>query len=731
MARIFTALQNTVGGEFAGMAQGFAQGAAMGLQQKKMKAALEAAGISDELQKELGKEAGRSVFGGALPTPPSTPPSTPPDPPNPASLDEETARQAGLSGSMHGLGLITGPTAWLANNLAPQDQPDRPNTDGPGVAQDEAYDLGTTVVRPTEGRYTGWMSGSADDGVATEEAYREAQAAVEISKQYGDGAEPVEDEYAIEGAQFTLGGPGRPEPMYPGAYDTGLDTPGDAPQTIPREEQWVDGNPASDDYTAGGPEAARTETNRAAREGLEVSRQFGEGYDPDPEATDAQDAKEAEELRAKREDYKKRQSANVIVLPGNYNHVTQPDGKTANVKLSTMESDGKHYAIPTMWDGKEHNAPEAWQRAVAYGLDYFGPFKTDAEAQKWIDENHGNIVGTDTEPEVAVVPALATPQQERAAETLADKLRAWNPDVAKQLTDDYWRGMAMTTEPGASKARRMAGQIIANRSVQAAHTYEASPEYTAHRESLIQQEIAATAGRMGTTVKDLHDLSGDDLLRRLEGIKQLEEQQFYATYMADKVKTMVPEILSSGEVDDRTRSQLLHDASFGVPGTLQSRSEIDAWAEKLIGGAYMATDSKYSKEEISQLQIDIGGLRKAAAQEQKDASDREGVLVEQYGGDLNRALKEDPFGFEKYIPSENSRKQTRYNMRQIMPVLEKGAELMGITKKEVLANVLDDMEAVHYSLANPHFINWWDKYIKKHRKHWVVPHNYMPSMGGY
>ena len=58
MARIFTALRNTTGGEYAGIAQGFAQGATIGLQQQKLKLAKEQLDIQKDDMEWRREQAG-------------------------------------------------------------------------------------------------------------------------------------------------------------------------------------------------------------------------------------------------------------------------------------------------------------------------------------------------------------------------------------------------------------------------------------------------------------------------------------------------------------------------------------------------------------------------------------------------------------------------------------------------------------------------------------------------
>lgn len=78
-------------------------------------------------------------------------------------------------------------------------------------------------------------------------------------------------------------------------------------------------------------------------------------------------------------------------MPGNY-----PVVGSSNVMLASMtDENGKVYAIPTMWDGsKDHTDAQAWARARRLGLSRFPSFSTVDEAEAWIAENHGNVVGS-------------------------------------------------------------------------------------------------------------------------------------------------------------------------------------------------------------------------------------------------------------------------------------------------------------------------------------------------
>lgn len=82
-------------------------------------------------------------------------------------------------------------------------------------------------------------------------------------------------------------------------------------------------------------------------------------------------------------------------LPGSYPKVSNPDGTESNVMLATFEIDGRHYAIPTMVNGKRLQPMQALQFAEEKGLSRYPSFATAEEANKWVSANHGNITGTD------------------------------------------------------------------------------------------------------------------------------------------------------------------------------------------------------------------------------------------------------------------------------------------------------------------------------------------------
>jgi hypothetical protein len=61
--------------------------------------------------------------------------------------------------------------------------------------------------------------------------------------------------------------------------------------------------------------------------------------------------------------------------------VDNPDGSRSSLLQTTVESDGKTYNIPTVWDGKTHTGDEAWQHAKQEGLDKFPSYASEDEAE--------------------------------------------------------------------------------------------------------------------------------------------------------------------------------------------------------------------------------------------------------------------------------------------------------------------------------------------------------------
>ncbi len=78
-----------------------------------------------------------------------------------------------------------------------------------------------------------------------------------------------------------------------------------------------------------------------------------------------------ERLRAKAQDQP---------FPTRHPLVQNPDGTQSNVKTITMEADGRHYVIPSMVEGKQLTDNEAWNTAVAAGLQNYPAFDTAEKA---------------------------------------------------------------------------------------------------------------------------------------------------------------------------------------------------------------------------------------------------------------------------------------------------------------------------------------------------------------
>lgn len=80
-----------------------------------------------------------------------------------------------------------------------------------------------------------------------------------------------------------------------------------------------------------------------------------------------------------------------VGFPTRHPYVNNPDGSQSNVKLGTWEIDGKTYAIPTMVDGKQLSNEDALKVAKSHGFSNYPSFKSQNEAEKWIQKYHGAI----------------------------------------------------------------------------------------------------------------------------------------------------------------------------------------------------------------------------------------------------------------------------------------------------------------------------------------------------
>lgn len=69
--------------------------------------------------------------------------------------------------------------------------------------------------------------------------------------------------------------------------------------------------------------------------------------------------------------------------------VDNPDGSRSTLFQSTVEFDGKHYSIPTVWDGKKLDIDAAIDRAKKVGLDKFPSYNSADDAEARYQQMHG------------------------------------------------------------------------------------------------------------------------------------------------------------------------------------------------------------------------------------------------------------------------------------------------------------------------------------------------------
>jgi len=63
-------------------------------------------------------------------------------------------------------------------------------------------------------------------------------------------------------------------------------------------------------------------------------------------------------------------------------------GKTSTLFASTFEIEGRHYVIPTVWNGAIVSPDQALANAREFGLDNFPSYDSDAAAQQRYDAIH-------------------------------------------------------------------------------------------------------------------------------------------------------------------------------------------------------------------------------------------------------------------------------------------------------------------------------------------------------
>ena len=77
------------------------------------------------------------------------------------------------------------------------------------------------------------------------------------------------------------------------------------------------------------------------------------------------------------------------IFPTSHPYVTNEEGGTSNVRLSTYEQNDIHYVVPAMVDGKMVDDP--FGVAKRQGLHNYPSFRTAEEALRFSKEQHGNI----------------------------------------------------------------------------------------------------------------------------------------------------------------------------------------------------------------------------------------------------------------------------------------------------------------------------------------------------
>lgn len=68
--------------------------------------------------------------------------------------------------------------------------------------------------------------------------------------------------------------------------------------------------------------------------------------------------------------------------------VKNSDGSLSTIRSITIEEDGKHYVLPTVWDGKILSGEEAVRRAAKEGLEKFPSYGSNDEALSRYEAMH-------------------------------------------------------------------------------------------------------------------------------------------------------------------------------------------------------------------------------------------------------------------------------------------------------------------------------------------------------
>lgn len=106
------------------------------------------------------------------------------------------------------------------------------------------------------------------------------------------------------------------------------------------------------------------------------------------------------------------------------------EGSRATLLTATIEEDGRHYVIPTVWDGKVLSVDEAVKRARKEGLRRFPAYSSDRKAQARYNAMH-EFMDMDGEAWVSATQTASAPVPVRGER--------------KSIPDD-WTNMAQTAE---------------------------------------------------------------------------------------------------------------------------------------------------------------------------------------------------------------------------------------------------------------------------------------------
>jgi hypothetical protein len=125
-----------------------------------------------------------------------------------------------------------------------------------------------------------------------------------------------------------------------------------------------------------------------------------------------------------------------VVGPGG---VTNGDGSRSTIYSITREIEGRHYTLPTVYDGKVLSANEATDRAVQQGLANFPSYASGAEAEAryqalhgYMDKDKGRATPQDLHAARVLQAALAARVTARDKDPAAYVAKAY-PTIGEQL----------------------------------------------------------------------------------------------------------------------------------------------------------------------------------------------------------------------------------------------------------------------------------------------------------